>query len=155
PGHRPAGARALAEELDRFLTGATPGPRLPPPAAWPRGLVIATALAAVFGVVTVFWLDVPGLNTLGFLSLFAAFILGIFTLQQWARLAARAPRRGAMPRALAFSPDGRTLAVGSADGSLRLWDLAAEEVRLLAGERARPGPKSALAGSVVNTPPES
>jgi hypothetical protein len=154
PGQRPASARALAEELERFLVEGTRGRGPKPPTPWPRGLGIATGLTLVFGVVTVFVLDVPWLNTPGFLSLFAAFILGILTMQQWTALAARAPRRGPMPRALAFRPEGRMLAVGSADGSLRLWDLGAEEVRLLAGDRARPGPKSVLVGSVVNTPSE-
>jgi WD40 repeat protein len=46
--------------------------------------------------------------------------------------------RGRQVTALAFRGDGRALAVGRSDGSLRLWDLATEEVRVLAGPR-QPG----------------
>ena len=47
--------------------------------------------------------------------------------------------------ALAFAPDGRTLAAGCADGSLVLWDLA--EARRLAAIAEHRGPVWSLAFS--------
>ena len=47
--------------------------------------------------------------------------------------------------ALAFAPDGRTLAAGCADGSVVLWDLA--EARRLAAVAEHRGPVWSLAFS--------
>jgi serine/threonine protein kinase/WD40 repeat protein len=68
------------------------------------------------------------LRWLGWLALVPAVLLGLLVFLVQLRL----PRR---VLALAFRADGRALATGSADGSLRLWDLDAEQVRVLAGTK--------------------
>jgi WD40 repeat protein len=44
-------------------------------------------------------------------------------------------------RALAFSPDGKVLALGTVDGSVRLWEAEGKELRRLLGHR---GPVTCL-----------
>ena len=41
--------------------------------------------------------------------------------------------------ALAFSPDGQTLATGAADGYLRFWDSASGKLRAIRGDDATRG----------------
>ena len=51
---------------------------------------------------------------------------------------ARLPERPGAVLALAFAPDGRTLAVGSADNTVRLWDVITRRERTALSQRARP-----------------
>jgi hypothetical protein len=135
PGRRPASAAALAEELERFRAGGMRGPEHQPSPFGPRALLTAAGIVLLCAVVAEAFTptDRPTVQgVLGIVGLIAAGVLGFLGLRSWVR---QLPPSGRRLRALAFSPDGRTLAVGSVDGSLRLWDLGTEEVRLLAGSR--------------------
>ena len=41
---------------------------------------------------------------------------------------------GAIPNAVAFRPDGKQLASGGVDGTIHLWDLAADKRRQITGQ---------------------
>jgi WD40 repeat protein len=71
---------------------------------------------------------VAGLRRIGWLTLVLGLGLGVLGGVVWVSAGLRARRR---VLALAFRPDGRAVAVGRADGSLRLLDLDTEEVRVL------------------------
>jgi serine/threonine protein kinase len=58
------------------------------------------------------------------------------------------PAPGLRPRALAFSPEGQALAVGFADGSVRLYDLVTDEVRVLATTHYPRGTSAAVRSRV-------
>jgi serine/threonine protein kinase len=155
PHRRYPSAAALADHLERFLTGGLgaekPSRKDLERLAW-RFLgraqrvarLAASALLAlavpclVVGYALPDWggqLLVAGLRNLGWVALYPGLGLAVLCGVVWilARLRAR-PRVLAM----AFRPDGRALALGRADGGLRLLDLNSEEVRVLVAGGFRP-----------------
>jgi WD40 repeat protein len=92
------------------------------------------------------------LRTIGLLGIALGIIILIpvplgIAVSKWKSAA----RPGTRPRALAFRPDGGALAVGCADGSLRLHDLGTAEVRLLARAGSKAAPKPAACALVFAT----
>jgi serine/threonine protein kinase/WD40 repeat protein len=146
PSQRYPSAAALADDLERFLAGALPGGQ-PPPAdplrrawrsnrRWQRRLRWATfALLAVAGLCLVLAPVLPEQRRIGWSALLLGAGLGYVAVLAWL---ARAWSLGPA-RALAFRPEGGALAVGHAAGSLRLWDLDLEEVRVLVAGTFRDG----------------
>jgi serine/threonine protein kinase/WD40 repeat protein len=137
PRQRYPSAAALADHLERPLAGRRrvgerqPGypererwrfrrravRRLLPPAA--------LSLLAVGGMCLV-----AGPRGIGWFALVAGVVLSVLGMLNWLGVKFMTRHRVS---ALAFRPDGRALAVGGADGSLRLLDLGSEEVRVLVG----------------------
>jgi serine/threonine protein kinase/WD40 repeat protein len=147
PRRRYASAAALADGLERFLTG---GLRDQKPLRqdlerlnWRllgRGQRVAGRAALGWLTVAVACLLV-GLRSLGGVALFLGLGLGVLVGLVWGLASLSGWRR---VLALAFRPDGRALALGRADGTLRVLDLDTEEVRVLVAGGYRPaGPGSA------------
>jgi serine/threonine protein kinase/WD40 repeat protein len=78
---------------------------------------------------------VAGLRQIGWVTLVLGLGFGVLGGVVWVAAGLRGRRR---VLALAFPPDGRALAVGRADGALRLLDLSSEEVRVLVAGGYRP-----------------
>jgi serine/threonine protein kinase/WD40 repeat protein len=79
---------------------------------------------------------VAGLRRIGWVAVYLGLGLGGLGGLVWVAASLKARRR---VLALAFRPDGRALALGRADGSLRLLDLDSEEVRVLVTGGYGPG----------------
>jgi serine/threonine protein kinase/WD40 repeat protein len=150
PDRRPASAAALAADLERFLAGGARSAEQRPPSLSRWRLVCCLFTAAVLtlppALVVVgcgrLGVPLPGwLGFIGFLSFMATLALGMAALGHAGHaMQEAAQRRRRMPRALAFRADAQALAVGCADGSVRLHDLVTEEVRRLAMARVAPDP---------------
>jgi WD40 repeat protein len=100
-----------------------------------------------------YWRGKPALSylrSLGWLSLLLGGLLLALKAARW-RLARRIHPPGRRVRALAFRPDGRALAAGCADGSLRLWGVASGEVSIFEGT-TRP-PVGRETGPQIRRPP--
>jgi serine/threonine protein kinase/WD40 repeat protein len=148
PHRRYPSAAALAADLERFLTGSHPADKPPPQnlerLVWRflgrtlgvhrRAASILLALALPCLIVGYALPDlrgnflVAGLRDLGWAALYLGLALVLLGGVVWAAARLRARRR---VLALAFRSDGRVLALGRADGGLRLLDLDSEEVRVL------------------------
>jgi hypothetical protein len=148
PHRRYPSAAALAADLERFLTGSHPADKPPPQnlerLVWRflgrtlgvhrRAACILLALVVPCLIVGYALPDlrgnllVAGLRNLGWVTLYLGLGLGGLGGVVWAAARLRARRR---VLTLAFRPDGRVLALGRADGGLRLLDLDSEELRVL------------------------
>jgi serine/threonine protein kinase/WD40 repeat protein len=159
PRLRPRSAAALADDLERALDGTPSPPARRPPRDFLQRLAgrqvrrrltpVALPLLMVAVACIVISRAGPGptmavAGRVGWLALIPAAGLSLAcaaawlqAVLAWVRGLPKARRRAL---ALAFRPDGRALAAGRADGSVRLWDLETEEMRVLAGAR---GPTAA------------
>jgi serine/threonine protein kinase/WD40 repeat protein len=135
PRQRYPSAAALADDLERPLVGRHRAgkrqPGHPERARWRplrravRRLLPPAALSLLAVAVACL---VAGPRGMGWLALVAGLVLSALSTLNRLALDFMARQRVS---ALAFRPDGRALAVGGANGSLRLMDLGSEEARVL------------------------